>query len=185
MNNIFKTAFSLALVVACSSSDSSTSGTGTYSSGLPSGKKLSEVTQAEAQAACTSASTRPSPLTAEESKRVGCSFSASFSVMGAATDAEAQSKCQSAFDTCLAAPSEGVKAEDCTKAPLPASWAKCSATVAEFDACTNEQLVAFKALATTFKCSDAKKPTSGSTTTAGASKSGPACSAYDTKCPPG
>jgi hypothetical protein len=171
-----------AIANGCSSSagTGSTNG-GSAASGFPPSKKLSEITDADAQAVCAASASRPSPLTAEESKRLGCAFAAAFSTIGATTDAEALTKCQTAFDKCLTEPEKPATATDCSMEKVPSSFKTCQATVAEYDACTAEQIPAFKAAAAN-GCKGIKV-TKGDAPPPPKEPLTPACAALDAKCP--
>lgn len=160
-----------------SSGGASSGGTSgaTYPSGLPTNKKLSEITDADMVAVCEASKTAPPPLTEAESKKAICALTAQFSTLGATTDAEAQAKCQASLDDCLAKPPS--TQDTCGQFKVNPKWKTCQAPVSEYDACYSEQIVALKA-SVTFDCKSVKAGSVGSSTLSGA-----ACTALEAKCP--
>ena len=172
----------LGLTAACSSSSSSS--TGGSSAPPPAAsptKTLETMSAAEAATYCKEAAAyQTGKLTEDEAKRAACAFSGAFSTIGAKTDAEAQQKCQQAYDACLAKPAEtsdaGPGEDPC--ATFAADAATCKGlTVAEWNACLDEQVGTFEKLADPKICSTVKV---GETGTAAAT---PKCDVVKTKCP--
>lgn len=167
-------AFALPTFLAACSGGSSSTGP-TAATGLPKEKKLSEVTDADAQAAC---SNYAEPFTAAEEKNISCNFSGAFAagLSGAKTDADAQKACQKAYDDCAAKPYTA-DTTDCTKAKVPDSFKTCNATVSEYDACFAERTTALRStLASPSYCSTVTLTKTGEST-------GTACAALEQKCP--
>jgi hypothetical protein len=178
MNTLLRLALAATLVptaLACSGGDSTTGTSSTASTGLPKEKKLSAITDAEAQAAC-AAATRP--FSASEEKNFSCNTGGVFAVAlsGAKTDADAQKACKAAFDECIAKPYTP-DVNDCTKEKVPTNFKNCDALVSEYDACYAEQIAALRStFASASYCSSIKLGQADE-------KPGPACAALEQKCP--
>ncbi len=162
---------SLVSFAACSGSDDSSSTQG-YRSGLPRDKVLSEVTQAEAEAACSARQQEGNPLSIEEFKRLRCGLQAQ-TIAGAATSqGQAQMTCQQSFNTCLALPDSTFdRTLRCD------GWFDefqgCSAKVSDYDTCLTDQFASYRAFGQNFSCSaSAVDPTMP-----------PSCQALKAKCP--
>lgn len=178
MNALLRLALAATLVptaLACSGGDSTTGTSSNASTGLPKDKKLSAITDAEAQAACAAASR---PFSASEEKNISCNtggtIAAAFS--GAKTDADAQKACPSAYDECAAKPYTP-DVNDCTKEKVPANFKNCDALVSDYDACYAEQITALRStFASASYCGSIKL-------TQADEKQGAACAALEQKCP--
>lgn len=171
-----------AVLLGCSSNESSTT-----SSKPPSAspdKKLNEMSASEAQTYCSETTAfYASKLSADETKRAACNLAAAFATFDAKTDAEAQMKCKAAYDQCLADPGSGGDA-GAPRDPCAgfADKAKtCNGlTVAEYNACQDEQVAFLKALADPTLCSQAKVSSSGGP---GSTAGSPKCDVVKAKCP--
>lgn len=114
-------------------------GGGDFSTDLPGDKPLSDLTPDEVEQLCGAIDEFYSTgSVAADIQEFGCRTSAVFVTLFAspATEEEARSACQSAYDSCQAEPSTGT---DTCSDPGPG----CTATVAEFEACTNDSIVYF------------------------------------------
>lgn len=174
--------FALAATPACSSSGSSTTGGSTAKppSADPA-KTLESMSASEATTYCKEAMAyQAGKLSEDELKRAGCAIAGAFGAFTAKTDAEAQQQCQTAYDQCLAKPatsSDAGAAEDpCATFATDAATCK-GLTVAEFNACQDEQVAQFKTLADPKVCSTLKAGGGGTTA------STPKCDVVKTKCP--
>ena len=159
----------------------SNSSTGTFSSGLPGDKVLGTLTDDESAALCKkiSDSFADGTTVAKSVEDFTCRFSSILSAlfMTPATDAALQAQCKSMYDTCIAGPSTST--ETCKKPD-----ATCTATVAEYDACVNDQLKALSQLGNILPTCDKITLASASTLLTGSGTETPAsCQTVETKCP--
>ena len=107
---------------------------GDFDTGLPADKPISTLTDAEITGLCSKFDDFYSKgAVATGLKDFSCTFSGIFAALlgGADTDAAAQAACKTAYDACIAAPSETTSS--CSKPS-----ATCTATVGEVEACTND-----------------------------------------------
>ncbi len=138
-------------------------GDGDSGSGVDSSKALSDVTPAEQQDLCDYGQ---SLVSAEDSKSLGCYFSAIFF-------SETEADCQTAYDACMAEPDNTEQSCDLGTPPDCAS----EVTVGEMEACAREQANAVTAAAGSLSCaSDPAELES-------LNELPPACKAVETKCP--
>ncbi len=179
MNALLRLALAATLVptaLACSGGDSTTGTSSNASTGLPKDKKLSAITDAEAQAACAAASR---PFSASEEKNISCNTGGMIAVVSsdAHTDADAQKVCQSAYDECAAKPYTP-DVNDCTK--VPANFKNCDALVSDYDACYAEHITALRSTFASASYCGSFKFTQAADLGAAL---GPACAALVQKCP--
>lgn len=174
--------FALGVTPACSSSDSSTTGGSTAKppSADPA-KTLESMSAAEANTYCKEAMAyEAGKLSADEAKRAACAIAGAFGAFTAKTDAEAQQLCKQAYDQCLAKPATtsdaGAADDPCATFATDAATCK-GLTVAELNACHDEQVAQFKTLADPNVCSTLKVGSSGTAAPT------PKCDVVKTKCP--
>lgn len=179
----------LGLLAACSSSSSSSGSPGKVTTTVDGSKQGGSLTPAEANQYCKDLNASPL-VTPEESKRASCALGA---VLTAAftspkTDAEAQAACSKAFDDCMAKPASTTSSSaDGGAAKDPCADAEkklvgCTATVAEMNACYEEQATALKSFGPG-KCSEIKLAGSSSSSSSSGSSTGSACATAKAKCP--
>jgi hypothetical protein len=181
----------LGLVVACSSSSSSSSGgTGPGAvSSVDSSKKAADLSEADAQQYCRDAlAYQKSQINEVDSKRYTCAaIGAVIASFSAKTDEEAKAACIKSRDECIAKPSSsegdaGAEKDPCANAKK--DLGNCTATVAEINQCTADQVDAYKAVVNQDPCASATaaKPDGGQSS--GATLAEPAsCKALKEKCP--
>lgn len=151
-----------------------TSCSSTGVSGLPSGKKLAELTDEDVKTACEE--TKSSPLvTEQELKRVACVGAGAGAISASIPQAQWPDACQAAYDNCVNAATT-TKSTDCS-AQSASQFAGCQATVEEYEACLQEHADAVKAFS--FNCKDAIQGT-GKTDQL---KPGQKCEAFAQLCP--
>lgn len=116
-------------------------------------------------------------LTEEQMKRAMCALVGGFSAMGAATDAEARAKCQTAYDDCLAKPLEDAGPAKDSCAGFAGKAATCKGlTEAEYRAYVDEQTGFLLKLADPKVCSTVSA-------SGGTAAPSPATEVVQTKCP--
>ena len=185
MRQLIPSLFVVAVLAGgCSSNESSSTTTGGKPPAADPNKKLNEMSEAEAKTYCSETQAYyASKLTAAETKSAACNLGAAFSTFMAKTDAEAQTMCKAAYDKCLADPGSegdaGPAKDPCASFATNAKTCK-DLTVAEFNACQEEQLTFFKGLSDPTLCTMAKAPTDAGT---GPTGSSPKCDVVKTKCP--
>lgn len=196
--------FVVCTVVACSSEDdapprsapaSSSDGGGALADGAAGGEGgpapsssfapgtvLSTLSPADAERYCREVAAR-FEASGVDVVRASCNFGAVFAALGAKTDDEARAACQTASDTCVAE-SEAGKAVDCSR--LVERMRTCSATVADYDACTTESLVLLDALDAPRFCDGVTAPRpreAGAPEEDAGPKPKSACEALEETCP--
>lgn len=154
---------------------------GGYSSGLPSDKQLGALTDAEAAALCKKLSDYFSDSTSvgKNVEDFTCRLSSALTALFTApqTDAALQSSCKSLYATCTASPA--ATTETCKKPD-----ATCTATIAEYDACINDQIAAITQIGMAFPTCDMLTLASASTALGGSEPTSPAsCQSVQAKCP--
>jgi len=153
---------------------------GSYSSGLPGDKVLGSLTDDEAAGLCKKLSdyfSDDGPV-GKNIEDVGCRFSSLLTALftNPPTDAALQASCKASYDTCVAVPS--TTSETCTKPD-----AACTATVAEYDACVNDELGALNQLLGSAPSCDEVTLASASNPLADAPQPTAACQKIQSKCP--
>lgn len=178
----FVSLFVALAAVACGGNVSDSPGGGTASppSASPT-RTLESMTSAEAQTFCKESLTYyGSKISADEARRAACAILGAFGGVGAKTDAEAQQKCQQSYDACLAKPAEATDAgpgeDPCVKFVSDAKTCS-SLTVAEWNACQDEQVALFEKLADPKMCSTVTASGGGTATPT------PSCDVVNAKCP--
>lgn len=167
-----------ALSVACSSGSPSP-GTSKPPSTDPA-RALASLSTTEATTYCREALAYQSGrLSAEQTHRASCAFMGIMGSVGATTDSEAQGKCKSSYDACLAAPAEG--GGDGGEDPCQGFATKTSScgtlTVAEMNACQEEQITLLAKYAEPGLCSSITLHTPETTIET------PKCDVVQAKCP--
>lgn len=184
-------AAAVGLVVACSSSGGSSGGTGPGAiSSVDSSKKATDLSEADAQQYCRDTlAYQKSQISEADTKRYTCAaIGAAVASFTAKTDEEAKAACVKSRDECIAKPSSssqgdaGPEKDPCANAKK--DLGNCTATVAEINQCTADQIEAYKAVVNQDPCASATaaKPDGGQPT--GASVPEPAsCKVLKEKCP--
>jgi hypothetical protein len=166
------------------STGGSTGANGAFDTGLPADKPIASLTDAEFAGLCSKfADFYSNGPAGDELKDFTCRFGGIFAAVlgGADTDAAARAACKTAYDKCVAAPSQpGVSM--CTK-----PTGMCTATVGEFEACATDSVKAVDQLANAFpSCAELTladlMDTGGEPTTPTESA---ACTTLEMKCPDG
>jgi len=153
---------------------------GSFSSGLPEDKQLGALTDAEAEALCK----RIEGYFADDTtvgKNVDeflCRFTSALTALFAApeTDAALQSSCKSLYASCIASPT--MSSGTCEKPD-----ATCTATVAEYEACMNDQLALLNQLGSAVPSCDQITLSSSSTLLSGVGEAPASCQTLEAKCP--
>jgi hypothetical protein len=119
----------------------------------------------------------------------GLAFAALSAMGSTASDAMLQQACQAGYALCEAAPADGgltsgadagTSTLDCSNAMIPAT---CTATVAQYSACVNEQIAAIQGVFIPCNQLTSAKLMAISGNDGGAATSGPACTAFQAACP--
>ncbi len=176
-------------LAGCSSSTSEPSSSTSFDPGVSSSKSVDELTASEVTTICqASRDYLGRVLGGLDAKQFSCNLQASFTAISAQSDAEAQSLCKTAHDSCVAsykpseaAPGTGTSAKPCDgedDTSLKKACAGKGVTVGEVAACSEESTGTFKVFGSADFCSNVKLGAS-----AAAAYSGPACSAVVKKCP--
>src|SRR5580765_3928426 len=127
-------AFVAIVVSACSSPKMPSSGVQVVTS-LDAGKRLSTLSDSEAQAYCADINVYlQSQLTANQRQIGDCAASAETSSLGGSGDK--QSTCQASYDQCIQGPVPA-NSVDCTQFTMHAKL--CSATVGDYDKCISAE----------------------------------------------
>ncbi|WP_437609145.1 hypothetical protein WMF20_49490 [Sorangium sp. So ce834] len=134
-----------------------TGGNGGETGGDLDDKQLGDLTDAEAQAVCDALAASAADITKED----GCEL---FGLIAAATPGSGLD-CETAKEQCMNEPEEPAEEGMCPTE----DFAGCTATVAEFKACTNRQLETVKALTCESDLASVETP--------------PECEAIGEKCP--
>ncbi|HEX9295924.1 MAG TPA: hypothetical protein VF881_08810 [Polyangiaceae bacterium] len=158
-----------------------------FSSGLPPDATLGSLSDSEASKLCSSSAQflLANPVVQEGTCRLAGGITAAFDVLGgtAQTDADVQASCARGYDQCEAALTADAGTNSTCKRPLPT----CTATVAEYEACTSDSVPLYERLATELPvCKDVKRSDIGigdGGTKAPALEAPPSCAALKSKCP--
>lgn len=179
--SLFIFALGISPLIACSSGDD---GNKSYSTGLPPGATLGGLSDADMQTLCNSAKQYVASNAALQDAM--CKFSgavaASFGTLGGpATDAQVQALCASAYGACVSGFTGDAGTASCAK-PAPS----CTATIAEYETCTNDSIVLEENLAASIpackdlKVSDLRSTDGGSSVDI---ESPASCKSLKAKCP--
>jgi len=153
---------------------------GSYSSGLPGDKVLGSLTDDEAAGLCKKLSdyfSDDGPVS-KRIEDVSCRFSSVLTALftNPQTDAALQASCKSLYDSCVAGPL--MTSETCNKPD-----AACAATVAEYDACVNDELDALNQLLGSAPSCDEVTLMSASGSLGSGLQPTAACQKVQSKCP--
>jgi len=153
---------------------------GSYSSGLPGDKVLGSLTDDEAAGLCKKLSDyfSDSGPVSKNIEDVSCRLSSVLTALftNPPTDAALQASCKSLYDTCVAGPV--TSSETCNKPD-----AACAATVAEYDACVNDELGALNQLLGSAPSCDEVTLASASGSFGSGLQPTAACQKVQSKCP--
>lgn len=151
----------VAAFIACSSGGSGGGGGGGGpTTSVDSSKTGANLSDTEAKQYCEDLQAyQKAQISEDEQKKFSCGFTAQLlASFTAKDDAEAQSKCKSELDKCLAKPptaaDAGSTADACES--FMQRLKSCNATVAELNQCTGDSTAQLKSLATKDFCADAK-----------------------------
>ena len=163
-----------------SAAGASATSSGSYSSGLAGDKVLGSLTEAEAAGLCKKLSdyfSDDGPV-GKSVEDFSCRFSSALTALftNPKTDAALQASCASLYATCTAAPT--TTTETCSKPD-----ASCTATVAEYDACVNDQLDSLDQLLSSVPACDKLTLASAATFFSGATQATASCETVQAKCP--
>jgi hypothetical protein len=166
-----------------------------FSPSVPSDKPLGSLSTSDATKLCMdTASYLMSQTKALETKEnqcriTGLALAALAAMDSTASDAMLQQACQAGYQLCETAPADGgfttdvdagTSTIDCSNPTIPAT---CTATVAQYSACVNEQTAAIQSLFVPCNQLTKAKLMTFSGDDGGASTSGPACAAFQAACP--
>ncbi len=170
-------------------------GSSGFSPSVPADKPLGSLATSDATKLCMdTASYLTSQTKALETKENQCRITgltlASLAAMDSTvSDAMLQQACQAGYQLCETAPADGgfttdvdagAPTFDCSNTMIPAS---CTATVAQYSACVNEETAALQSLFLPCNQLTKAKLTALSDNDGGAATSGPACAAFQAACP--
>lgn len=153
----------VAAFIACSSGGSGGGGAGGGSgptTSVDSSKTGASLSDTEAKQYCEDVQAyQKAQLSEDEQRKYTCGFTAQIlASFGAKDDAEAQAKCRSELDKCLAKPP--TTADAGSTADACASFAQrlkdCNATVAELNQCSGDSTAQLKSFASKDFCAEAK-----------------------------
>jgi hypothetical protein len=171
----------LALVVACGGSDDDKKSNGEFTTSVPTDKPLGSLSDSEADQLCEDLGNYiENSSFGTDAQVVSCRAAGLFAAVssGAQTDAAAQAACKSAYDDCMAAPSETT--QECSKPD-----ASCMATVDDYTACIDEAQGYFEQVKQLFPPCDQLSLDDYNDIAGGPPAPPAACEALDMKCPDG
>jgi len=159
------------------------SGSGNVSTGLPSSKRLSELTAPEAQTLCIRlAQAGRDALSQNDFQRFTCTIEA----LGTSIQQDASGMtsidrmaCQAAVNSCLAEEGDTTTENNCAQADLAADLMGCTATASELEACLSASIGQLRNLLTTFDCDSTVSELMNSD----GFEEPAACESLDMKCP--
>lgn len=170
-------------------------GSSGFSPSVPGDKPLGTLSTSDATKLCMDTSSYLTSQTkALETKEnqcriTGLALAALAAMNSTASDAMLQQACQAGYQLCETAPADGgfttdvdggAPTIDCSNPTIPAS---CTATVAQYSACVNEQIAAIKNIFVPCNQLTNAKLMALSGDDGGAATTGPACTAFQAACP--